>query len=252
LDDLVERYRSQVLALRLDVTDEAEGQIVVDRALQAFGRLDILVNNAGYGDNGAFEQIPPGDFRHVIETCLFGAVNLTRAVLPAMRRQRSGHVIQISSAGGRLALAGNAAYYTAKWALGGFTEAVAKEVQAFGVHVTALEPGGLRTSWGKRAYSERADRPALLPDYEATVGAVRKQLESYWGNEEGDPARVAQLVLKVADAAHLPPHILLGSGAFKFVRQVEQARAADGDRWRAVTDSIDVTATGPLPDLPSA
>lgn len=249
LADLVEKYGERVRTASLDVTDESQGQAAVEAAVDAFGRLDVLVNNAGYGDTRPFEQVPSDEFRQLVETCFFGVVNLTRAALPVMREQRRGHIIQISSVGGRFAIAGNAAYFASKWAVGGFTEGVALETTSFGVKVTALEPGGMRTNWGKRA---NADRAPLLPEYEASVGATTKMLENYWGNESGDPVKVAQAVLKVAEAETLPPHILLGSDAFQYARQAEQARAAAADLWHDFSVSTDVTATGTIPDVPAA
>jgi len=199
--------------------------------------------------NAVFDPlVPSNEFRRLVETCFFGVVNLTRAALPVMRRQRSGHIIQISSLGGRTAFPGNAAYFASKWAVGGFTEGLAQETAPFGVKVTALEPGGMRTNWGKRAH---ADRPVLLPDYEPSVGATVKQMEGYWGNESGDPVKVAQVILQIADADTVPPHILLGSDAFQFARLAEQARAADADRWQAVSVSTDVGAVGPIPPFPT-
>lgn len=247
LADLVAEYGDRVRAVPLDVTIEAEGRAAVAAAIETFGRLDVLVNNAGYGDNRPFEQVPSDEFRHLVETCLFGVVNLTRAAIPVMRQQRSGHIIQISSLGGRTAFPGNAAYFASKWGVGGFTEGVALEVAPFGVKMTALEPGAMRTSWGTRAH---AGQEPLLPEYEPSVGASMKQMEAYWGAETGAPAKVAQIVLKVADAEVLPPHILLGSDALQFARQAEQARSAAADRWQAVSASIDMTA-GPIPALPT-
>lgn len=248
LSDLVARYRPRVHGFRLDVTIEDEARAAVRAAIETFGRLDVLVNNAGYGDTRPFEQVPSEAFRRLVETCLFGVVNLTRAALPVMRQQRSGHIIQISSLGGRTAFPGNAAYFASKWGIGGFTEGVALEVAPFGVRVTALEPGAMRTGWGKRAH---AAQESLLPEYEPSVGASVKQMEAYWGHESGDPVKVAQIVLKVADAETLPPHILLGSDALRLVREAERARAADADRWHAVSASIDVDASGPIPELPN-
>src|SRR5688572_24729075 len=152
LDALVSTYGSRVMPVRLDVTNEQEGIAAVGVAISTFGRLDVLVNNAGYGETRPFEDVSSDDFRRVVETNFFGVVNLTRAALPGMRQRRSGHIIQISSVGGRSALAGNAAYVAAKWAVSGFSETVALEVAPFGVNVTALEPGGMRTNWGKRAF----------------------------------------------------------------------------------------------------
>ena len=248
LTDLVARYGARVLAFQVDVTIEEEGRAAVQAAVETFGRLDVLVNNAGYGDARPFEQVPSAEFRKLVETCLFGVVNLTRAVLPVMRQQRSGHIIQISSLGGRTAFPGNAAYFASKWAVGGFTESLALETAPFGVKVTALEPGAMRTNWGKRAHA--AHEP-LLPEYDSSVGASTKQMEAYWGNESGDPAKVAQVVLDVANVETLPPHILLGSDAFRIARQAEQARAADADRWRAVSASIDIDAPEPIATLPT-
>jgi NAD(P)-dependent dehydrogenase (short-subunit alcohol dehydrogenase family) len=249
LDELVGLYGARVRAVKLDVTDEPQGQAAVDAAIDAFGRLDVLVNNAGYGDTRPFEQVPSDEFRRLVDTCFFGVVNLTRAALPVMRQQRSGHIIQISSLGGRTAFPGNAAYFASKWAVGGFTEGLAQETAPFGVKVTALEPGAMRTNWGKRAH---ADQPVLLPDYEPSVGASMKQMENYWGNESGDPVKVAQVVLQIADAESVPPHILLGSDAFYFAREAEQERAAEADRWHAVSVSTDVDAVGPVPMFPTS
>ena len=145
LDDLVARYPDQVRAVALDVTDEAAAQRAVQLALDAFGGLDVLVNNAGYGHTVPFEQMSSEDFRAQLETNLFGVVNLTRAVLPVMRGQRSGHIFQVSSVGGRTSTPGLSAYQAAKWAVGGFSDVVAKEVSPLGIQICTLEPGGMRT-----------------------------------------------------------------------------------------------------------
>lgn len=247
LDALVERHGSKVLVRRLDVTDEDEALAAVKAATDVFGRLDVLVNNAGYGAFRPFEETPSEDFRKLVETCFFGVVNLTRAALPVMRKQRAGHIFQISSIGGRIGFPGNAAYSAAKWAVGGFTEALALETAPFGVKVTALEPGGMRTNWGKRASS---DIPTVSADYEASVGAMIAQLDGLWGNETGDPEKVAQVILKLADADALPPHLILGSDSLAMVRQAEEARAADAARWEPVTGFIHFGAVGQLPELP--
>jgi len=169
---------------------------------------------------------------------------MTRAALPIMRKQRSGCILQISSVGGRLARPGSAGYHAAKWAVGGFTESVAQEVAPFGVKVCALEPGGMRTNWGARA---NKDTPDLLPDYEPSVGAVIKALASYWGNEMSDPAKVAQLILRLADSDQLPAHLLLGSDAVQFAGLADATRAQEAERWREVSVSTDVDAKGPPP-----
>src|SRR5215470_6207544 len=180
LEDLVLQYRDHVRAVAHDVADETAAYTAVQAAVDAFGRLDVVVNNAGYGDVAPFEQLSSERFKALMDTNFYGVVNVTRAALPIMRKQRSGCILQISSLGGRLAVPGSAGYHAAKWAVGGFTESLAQEVAPFGVKVCALEPGGMRTNWGIRA---NKDTPPLLPEYVPSVGAVIKALESYWGNE---------------------------------------------------------------------
>jgi NAD(P)-dependent dehydrogenase (short-subunit alcohol dehydrogenase family) len=246
LDDLVKKYGDRIRTASLDVADEEAANSAVQAALEAFGRLDVVVNNAGYGDIAPFEQLSPERFKALIDTNFYGVVYTTRAALPVMRKQRSGCILQISSVGGRLARPGSTAYHAAKWAVGGFTEALAQEVAPFGVKVCALEPGGMRTNWGSRA---NQDTPSLLPDYEPSVGGVIKALAPYWGNEMSDPAKVAHLVLRLAESEHLPAHLLIGSDAVQYAGQAEATRAQEAERWREVSVSTDVEAKGPLPGI---
>lgn len=147
LSDLVVQYGEQVRAVELDVTNPAAARAAAAVATSAFGRLDVVVNNAGYANVNSVEDIAEDDFRAQIETNVFGVVNVTRAALPVLRGQRDGHIIQISSVGGRLATPGLSPYQSAKWAVGGFSEVLAKEVGPLGIRVTIVEPGGLRTDW---------------------------------------------------------------------------------------------------------
>ena len=244
LEDLVKKYGNQIRTAPLDVADEKAAQASVQLAVEAFGRLDVVVNNAGYGDIAPFEQLSSERFKALMDTNFYGVVNVTRAALPIMRKQKSGCILQISSVGGRLARPGSTGYHAAKWAVGGFTESLAQEVAPFGVKMCALEPGGMRTNWGVRANKET---PVLLPEYEPSVGAVVKALASYWGNEISDPAKVAQLILRLADSNNLPAHLLIGSDAVEFAGQAEATRAAEAKRWREVSVSTDFNASGPLP-----
>jgi NAD(P)-dependent dehydrogenase (short-subunit alcohol dehydrogenase family) len=244
LEDLVKKYGDQIRTAPLDVSDEKAAQASVQLAVEAFGRLDVVVNNAGYGDIAPFEQLSSERFKALMDTNFYGVVNVTRAALPIMRKQKSGCILQISSVGGRLTRPGSTGYHAAKWAVGGFTESLAQEVAPFGVKVCALEPGGMRTSWGVRANKET---PVLLPEYEPSVGAVIKALASYWGNEISDPAKVAQLILRLADSNQLPAHLLIGSDAVEFAGQAEATRTAEAARWREASISTDVNASGPLP-----
>ena len=154
-------YGDRLMPVGLDVRDEAAAQSAVRKAVEAYGRLDVLVNNAGYQFNAPFEQITSEQFRDVVETCLFGVVHTTRAVVPVMRRQKHGYVFQVSSIGGRVTIPGNSPYHAAKWAVGGFSDSLADEVAPFGVRVCTLEPGGIQTGFKRRASSTLAP---LLPD----------------------------------------------------------------------------------------
>jgi NAD(P)-dependent dehydrogenase (short-subunit alcohol dehydrogenase family) len=163
-----------------------------------------------------------------------------------MRQQKSGCILQISSVGGRLATPGSASYHASKWAVGGFTEAVALEVASFGVRVCALEPGGMRTNWGNRAV---ADIPILLPEYEPSVGALVRTLATYWGHETSDPAKVAQVILHLATKEQLPPHLLLGSDAVRYARAAEDKRESDAKEWLEVSVSTDAEGVQEQPAL---
>lgn len=247
LADLVERFGEQMRAVALDVTDSAAARAAVQAALDAFGRLDVVVNNAGFGHLAAFEQASEEDFRAQIDTNFYGVVNVTRAALPILRQQRSGHIIQISSVGGRIGMPGFSAYQSAKWAVGGFTEVLSQELAPLGIKVTALEPGGMKTGWAVEAGSALPD---LLEDYAPSVGAITQLLSQYVGNETGDPAKVAEVVLKLAYHDQPPVHLLLGSDALQYAGEADKARAASGDAWREVSLATDFAAPAALPDFP--
>jgi NAD(P)-dependent dehydrogenase (short-subunit alcohol dehydrogenase family) len=245
LVDLENRYGDQLRTAALDVTDATAAQAAVRAAIDGFGRLDVLVNNAGFGHVAPFEQAPEEDFRAQIDTNFFGVVNLTRAALPIMRRQRRGHIINISSVGGRIGTPGLSAYQAAKWAVGGFTEVLAQETKPFGVKVVSVEPGGMRTEWAEIA---RGQMPELLTDYEPSVGVLQNLFKQIAGNEASDPRRVAQVILHLAAHENPPAHLLLGSDALHYFGQVDAARAAAAEQWREVSLSTDATARGPIPN----
>lgn len=247
LSDLQERYGDRIRAVELDVTDSAAVQAAVRIAIQAFGRLDILVNNAGFGHLAPFEQAPEDDFRAQVDTNFYGVVNLTRAALPVMREQRSGRIINISSVGGRIGTPDLSAYQSAKWAVGGFTVVLALELAPFGVKIISLEPGGMRIDWAEIAGSQI---PQLLPDYEPSVGAMAEMLATHSGQETSDPARIAQVVLRLASHDDTPAHLLLGSDALRYFGVVDAARSRDAEAWRAVSASTDVAARGPIRSFP--
>jgi len=236
LADLAERYGRQVLPVELDVTDPDGANAAVAAGVEAFGRLDVVVNNAGYANLASVEDISLTDFREQIDTNLLGVVNVTKAVLPVLRGQGDGHIIQVSSIGGRLATAGLSAYQAAKWAVGGFSEVLAREVGPLGIKVTVLEPGGMATDW---AGSSMRVTPVSEP-YRATVGAMAA-LHHDGGSPPalGDPAKVAQVVLAVAGMDEPPLRLILGSEAYAYATAAAAARAQSDAAWRDLTSSTD-------------
>jgi len=234
LAPLVALYGGRVKPVTLEVRDEAAAKAAVQLAVDTFGRLDVLVNNAGYGQFAPFEQMSAEDFQAVVDTCFYGVVYTTRAAIPVMRKQKSGHIFQVSSVGGRLAVAGNTPYHAAKWAVGGFSDSVAMEVAPFGVKVCTLEPGGIRTNWQRRAGQ---NAPDLLPDYEGSVGSTFRMLRSLDGRSEGDPRKIADVIVKLANSDEVPVRLILGVDAEKRVQQAEAARASEAEKWRHLTVS---------------
>ncbi|BEU27660.1 SDR family NAD(P)-dependent oxidoreductase [Paraburkholderia sp. 22B1P] len=240
--DLQARYGKRLATFELDVTNELQAKEAVAEALHRFDRLDVLVNNAGYGHIQPFEHMPVDDFRAQIETNLFGVINLTRAAIPVMRAQAGGDIFQVSSAGGRISSPGLSAYQAAKWAVGGFSDVVGKEVAPFGIRICTLEPGGMRTEWGHEA---RATLQQLPQDYQASMGDFKALIDAYVGHEVGDPERVARLIVALTSSATLPARLLLGSDAWQVVEAEEQTRRETMQRWKAVTLAADFGAESP-------
>jgi NAD(P)-dependent dehydrogenase (short-subunit alcohol dehydrogenase family) len=219
----------------LDVTDAKAAREAVGVATKAFGRLDVVVNNAGYIKANSIEDMSDEDFRRQIEIDFFGVVNVTRAALPVMHAQRDGHVIQISSIGGRRGSPGLGAYQSAKWAVGGFSEVLAREVGPLGIRVTCVEPGGMRTDMF--GLSMLAD--AIAPDYQGTVEA---NVRAVFGNPEkarSDPAKVARAILNIASEPKPPVHLLLGSDAVNAAASAAAMRAEEDARWKDLSTSTD-------------
>lgn len=222
----------------LDIREEEAVDAFFDRLLERHGRLDVLVNNAGYANVGAIEELPEDDFRAQIETNLWGVINVTRAALPVLREQGSGHIIQISSVGGRVTSAGIGPYQTAKWAVEGFSGVLAKEVEPLGIKVTIVEPGGFRTDWAGSSMTMHEVREAYRP----TVGAMAEYRAR--AVALGDPAKGAQAILRIANEEHPPLRILLGSDAYRVAREADEARIASDEAWKALTFSTDSVPQG--------
>src|ERR1700689_2021946 len=234
LAPLVAQYGERVKPVKLDVRDEAAAKAAVQLAVDTFGRRGVLVNNAGYGQIAPFEQMSAGDFQAVVDTCFYGVVYTTRAAIPVMRRQKSGYIFQVSAVGGRLAVAGNTPYHAAKWAVGGFSDALAMEVAPFGVKVCTLEPGGIRTNWARRAGQ---NGPDLLPDSEASAGSMLKLLRGHEERSESDPRKIADVIVKLANSDEVPVRLILGVDAEERVHRAEAARTREAEKWRHLTVS---------------
>jgi NAD(P)-dependent dehydrogenase (short-subunit alcohol dehydrogenase family) len=234
--DLAERYGDRILPVALDVTDPGAAAAAIAAGTQAFGRIDVVVNNAGYANLAAVEDITLADFRAQVDANLFGVVNVTKAALPVLRAQGGGHIIQVSSIGGRLATAGLSAYQAAKWAVGGFSEVLAREVGPLGIKVTVLEPGGMQTDW---AGSSMLVPPVSEP-YQATVGAMARTHHDLGSSGAlGDPAKVAQVVLAVAGMDEPPLRLILGSEAYAYATAAARARTESDAAWHDLTVSTD-------------
>jgi NAD(P)-dependent dehydrogenase (short-subunit alcohol dehydrogenase family) len=234
LNDLLEKYPEQVYPLQLDVTSKEQIIAAVERTIEKFGRIDVLVNNAGFGIIGATEAYTDEQVRSQLETNLYAPIAITRAVLPYMRKQRSGRILQISSIGGRVGNAGLTIYQAAKFGLGGFSEALAKEVAPLGIKVTCVEPGGFRTDWV--ATSSMYDVPDI-DGYETTVG-VRKEL--FTGGKftpMGDPDKAEKAMVELANNPEPPVHLVFGSEAVAMIKQANTLRSEEMEKWLPVSFS---------------
>jgi NAD(P)-dependent dehydrogenase (short-subunit alcohol dehydrogenase family) len=245
LNDLVEKFRDHVVVLALDVTDSAEVAEAVAQGHQAFGRYDVVVNNAGYGDTASIEDTTIESFEKQIATNFLGVVYVTKAVLPILREQGAGHIMQVSSVGGRVGSPGLGAYQSAKWAVGGFSTVLAQEVVPLGIKVTVLEPGGMKTDW---AGSSMTVPPVSAP-YEKTVGAFAKLLRDSSGSEPTDPKKVAQVMLKLANEADVPVRLLLGTDAVQYAPAAAKALAESDAKWHDL--SVSVAFTNAIRDIPN-
>lgn len=232
LADLAGEHPDRLAVVELDVTNDDHVRTAVSTAVDRFGRLDVLVNNAGYANMSAIEDVDFADFQTQIDTNFFGVVRLTRAALPVMRSQRRGHIIQVSSVGGRVVRPGLAAYQSSKWAVTGFSSVLAQEVAPLNIKVTVLEPGGMRTDWA--GSSMRVD--PVREDYAATVGAAAAMSSSgHLG--ASDPAKVAALLLEVVDIADPPARLLVGPDAYRYGTAAGRDLLSSDQKWEALSVS---------------
>lgn len=235
VDDLVFAYPDQAIACALDVTKRDQIQHAVAAAEEKFGAIDVLVNNAGYGYMAALEEGEDEEVRRLFDTNYFGVVDTLKAVLPGMRARRSGHVVNMSSMTGLVTNPPNIYYSSTKYALEALTEGLAKEVAPFGIHVTAIEPGGFRTDWGTRSMKESA---TPIEDYAETVGARKELIKAFADKLPGDPRKVADAVIMVTELDQPPLHLLLGSDVLGAFRQKLSELTEMVDEWEKITKDV--------------
>jgi len=234
LQDLVGKFGDAVLPLRLDVTDYDAAARVVAQAMARFGRIDVAINSAGYSDLGSFEDTTIDSFRTQVDTNFYGVVNVTKAVVPVLREQGSGHIFQVCSLSVRWSSPGLTAYQAAKWAVAGFSIGLAQEIAPFGVRVTVLEPGGMRTDWAGSSMTT----PLPSAPYQPTIGAFAEMVRAASGHEATNARRVAHVVRDLAGRDDAPTRILLGADAVPLAQQAAQELAANDEAWREVSLSV--------------
>lgn len=245
LNDLVDQYEDQIFPMALDVTNNEQIYQSIAAAVAQFGRIDVLVNNAGFGIIGAAEAYTDEQVRSQLETNLYAPIEITRAVLPYMRNQGGGRILQISSIGGRVGNAGLTMYQAAKFGLGGFTEALAKEVAPLGIYVTSVEPGGFRTDWAgaSMTYAREIDAYDMV-----------KQRTAFFKSGKfipvGDPVKAAKVMVRLASHPTPPVHLVLGSEAIGLLKSADEARQAEMDEWMETSLSTDHDTSENFLDTP--
>lgn len=233
LADLEVRGGDRVRTAALDVTDAGQVEAAVKTALAAFGRIDVVVNNAGNGSVGAVEELTTAELRELMEVMFFGAVEVTKAVVPYLRAQGSGTVVQISSMGGQVSMPGFGAYCAAKFALEGLSEALAAEVAPFGVRVLIVEPGAFRTEFG----GARMHRSRTIDAYAVSTSGTRGAVEAMDGTQPGDPVKAAAAIVRAVGSDDAPLRLALGVDAVEAIRAQHGALAADLAAWEDVSRS---------------
>jgi NAD(P)-dependent dehydrogenase (short-subunit alcohol dehydrogenase family) len=236
LSRLTQQYPDRIQALTLDVTNPQEIVSVAERGIAAFGHVDVLVNNAGYGVNGAIEEVSEDEFEPMFQTNIYGLIRVTRAFLPHFRRRHSGHIFNLSSIGGLIGSAGWGFYNTTKFAVEGFSEALAEEMKPLGVRVTVVEPGPFRTDFlgrsGKLAKRE-------LIEYAATAGKAREYLKTQSGRQPGDPQKAVEAIIAAANSPKPPLHLILGRIALTRFRHKLSDWQQEIAEWESLTTGAD-------------
>ena len=236
IEDIVTPYPETAIAVKLDVTDKADIKASVEKAMETFGKIDVLVNNAGIGYFGAVEESEEDEVRRMFEINVFGLANMTKEVLPIMRKQRSGHIVNIASIGGLVSFPAVGFYNATKYAVDGLSEALAKETAHLGIKVTVIAPSGFRTDWaGRSANNSKIE----IEDYAPSSGKNKNDIRGYSGNQPGDPVRAAQAIIKAVNSENPPLRLLLGAAALKGARNKLVQLQKDFDAWEETTVGAD-------------
>jgi NAD(P)-dependent dehydrogenase (short-subunit alcohol dehydrogenase family) len=236
LSDLTTRYPGNAIVLKLDVTKPESIEGAVKDALAHAGHIDVLVNNAGYGVTGAIEEVAENEYMPMFETNVFGLIQLTQALLPQFRERRSGNIVNLSSIGGLIGGPGWGFYNATKFAVEGFSEALAAEMEPLGVHVTVVEPGPFRTDFlGRSGVLAKK----VISDYQQTAGKSREYFETQSGKQPGDPQRAVEAIVAAVSSPEPPKHLLLGKIALKRFRARLDAWTKELNAWEATTVGAD-------------
>ncbi|HAG59544.1 MAG TPA: short-chain dehydrogenase/reductase [Arthrobacter bacterium] len=242
VNDIAAAYPDTALALPLDVTNSAEIASAMQQARKRFGGIDVLVNNAGYGYRAAVEEADDADIRQLFDTNVFGAIDMIKAVLPGMRANRAGSILNISSIGARISPAGSGYYSASKAALEGLSGSLHKELRPLGINVTVIEPGAFRTDFAGRSLTQSA---RAIEDYAETAGKRRKENDTVHGTQPGDPAKAAEAILAVAENPNPPSLLVLGKDAFNAFAAVAQAQRTELDQWQDLSLSTGIEGDQP-------
>src|SRR6202012_4881488 len=239
IQDILDEYPDNTLGLKLDVTKDDEIEAAVKQAVDHFGKIDVLVNNAGIGYFGAIEESEEDEVRRMFEINFWGLAHVTKAVLPTMRKQRSGHIVNIASIGGLVGFPAVGYYNATKFAVDGFSDALSKETAPLGIKVTVVCPSGFRTDWAGRSAN---NSKIVIDDYKATAETNKNTIRGYSGKQPGDPVRAAKAIVAAVESANPPLHLLLGVAALKGARNKLEVLKKDFDTWEETTIGADFPA----------
>lgn len=232
VEDLVKQYPDTVKAVTLDITKSDEISAAIDTTLKTFGQIDVLINNAGFGTLGAVEEVGEDKIRYQFEVNCFGTLNLTRAMLPHFRQQKSGHILNVSSVGGFTSFPGTGIYSATKFAIEGYSEALAKEIAPLGIKLTLVEPGAFRTEF---AGDSLATPDNSIDDYEKTAHKFVKMQSEMSGQQPGDPDKAAQAMIKAVESDNPPMRLVLGEDALEATRKKIESLQKELEEWEDVT-----------------